>query len=208
MLPKFIPDPLIQTIHVDDLSQCILKLLSSSNNSSKIYQFAEISPISFSDYLKEIAKTRVRRFRLFVPVPISIFRLICKIMGLLNYKNSELERLESLFALQPMLTKTDLALVDIKLRNLKSGMHSSGSADKRHILMEGHTLLSYILGCNPKSSLIRDYCRAIFLFRNGKPLFLPKIFAEGVYFFAAAERSGSAGEKLYTFRKNHSPTKI
>ena len=189
LLPKFIPEPLIQTIHVDDLSQCILKIAQSKNNAAKIFHLAENNPIKFSDYLNEIAKTRVRTFRLFIPVPINLFRFIYKNINILSHHNFGLERLESLFDLPLMRTKTDLESVGIQLRPLSSGMHRSGSVDKRLILIEGYAVLSYILRCDPTSSLVREYCRAIFLLRSGKPLCLSKIFIKWPILLSIVEKN-------------------
>lgn len=174
-LPNFIPQPLIQPIHIDDLVECLIRISKSKNISSKIFQLASPSPIRFADFLNEIAKTRVRAPRLFFPIPVVLLKLFHSIANAFTQKTFGLERLQSLFTLPLMQTEMDLKVLDIQLRPLFSGMSRSGSIDRRLVLLEGYVLISYLGRTTPKGGVLRAYTRAIFSLRNGRPLNFPKI---------------------------------
>ena len=174
-LPNFIPQPLIQPIHIDDLVECLIRISKSKNISSKIFQLADPNPIRFADFLNQIAKTRVRALRLFFPIPVVLLKLAHRIANAFTQKTIGLERLQSLFTLPLMQTEMDLKALDIQLRPLFSGMSRSGSIDRRLVLLEGYALIFYIGRTTPKGGVLRAYTRAIFSLRNGKPLNFPKI---------------------------------
>lgn len=171
VVPVFVPEPLVQPVHVDDLAKVLL--LCAATQRSMVVCIAEPKGIRFSAFLQAIARGRTRRSPLAVPVPAVLVRLAARALGPGISGRLSIDRLESLFALTPMETSDDLQRLSVTLRPLSAGMSRSGSA-RRELLREGRSLLSYVLRTKPEGSLVRRYSRAIECLRTGRPLWLPQ----------------------------------
>ncbi|MDF1683865.1 MAG: sugar nucleotide-binding protein [Legionellaceae bacterium] len=166
LLPAFFPAPTIQPIHVDDLVKGLLTLIERDDVPSCALNLGSIEAISFRTFLATIARSRLYKQKAFIPCPsvvVSCFKNI-----------AQLQQLKSLFNLHPMNTKDALALLNLPLRPLSSGMHKSGSDRRRRLLKEGRVLLQYVLKERPKDVLLRRYVRAIEAVRQGTLINLPK----------------------------------
>lgn len=172
VLPAFLPAPLVQPVHVDDLVSALLKC--SSLREPAVMSIAEPNGIGFSAFLRAIARGRTRRSPLAVPVPVVVVRLATRSLGPALSARTGLDRLESLFALRMMDTAGDLERLSLRLRPLSSGMSRSGGP-RREVLREGRTLLRYILRAEPGASLMRRYTRAVESLLDGQPLHLPAL---------------------------------
>ena len=73
-----------------------------------------------------------------------------------------------------MESSSDLDVIGLKLRALSSGMHRSGSNNRRRLISEGRALLTYVLKKAPTSVLLRRYVRMVEKLRKGVPLKLPR----------------------------------
>jgi NADH dehydrogenase len=173
VLPAFLPAPLIQPIHVDDLVEGLLKLAEHPDISSGLFCFASPKPISFTYFLRTIALYRVRRRRHFVIIPVMLIKILINLSENWFHIKLNLTRLNSLFSLNPMNTANDLKVLGLKLRPLHSGMHPSGNDRRRRLIQEGMTLLTYLLKKRPNSELIRRYVCMVEKLRSGLPLNLP-----------------------------------
>lgn len=171
VLPMFIPAPQIQPIHVDDLSEGLLRIAERGDVPSAVYGLAAPQPVSFIKFLVEIARSRLRLKRFGVPVPV----IFINALGQSLRTRFGLERLRSLFDLPVMATASDLTLLGLTLRPLRSGMHPSGSDRRRRVLQEGLALLTYISKATPSSVVLRRYARVIEEMRGGAALGLPPL---------------------------------
>ncbi len=168
LLPSFIPSPLVQPIHVDDLAEGLLRIAERGDLRSGVYCLASSVPIPFSIFLAKIAKSRLRSRRVFVPVPVAVINLIAVLLGEIWRARLGLNRLRSLFNLPVMTTETDLCRIGLSLRPLAAGLHPSGSDRRRRLFLEGKALLAYVLKEQPSNSLLRRYVRAIECLRGGR----------------------------------------
>lgn len=173
-IPAFLPAPKVQPVHVDDLVVALLHCIESNNVPSSVLGVGATVPVSFADFLRTIARVRVRRFRLPIPVPVALVRLAGLVIGGRMRNKLGLDRLTSLFDLPAMDTKRDLQLLSISLRSLSSGMTRSGDSRRRSLIHEGQALMAYILKARPTSVLVRRYVRCIESIRGGQPLYLPE----------------------------------
>lgn len=180
LLPAFIPEPHVQPIHVDDLSEAILRIAERDNISPGVYCLGATVPVKFSIFLGEMAKSRLHLWRLFIPVPVFIINTLVKTLG----DRFGLERLTSLFNLADMDTRYSLNALDLELRPLRSGMHSSGTCRRRDLLFEGRSLLYYLLKKRPGIALLRRYVLTIEHLRNGYSLGLPSIYIHFPFFLS------------------------
>ncbi|MEC5216768.1 nucleoside-diphosphate-sugar epimerase [Actimicrobium sp. GrIS 1.19] len=169
ILPAFIPKAVVQPIHVDDLVQCLLRASVAAPSGATVLRVGAAQPISFTDFLRTIARSRLRLRRWFVPVPVTIALRGLSLVG----KGAQADRLRSLFALPVMDTAGDLARLQVQLRPLHSGMHRSGDDRRRRLLQEATALMSYVLRQRPPAGAARRYARAIEQLRSGLPLGLP-----------------------------------
>jgi nucleoside-diphosphate-sugar epimerase len=172
ILPAFLPAPMVQPIHVDDLSLGLLRIVERIEFGNCVVCLGSIEPVTFTEFLKAISSVRLRVTRYFVPVPAFFVSQGIRLAG----KNSSFERLRSLFDLPRMDTESDLIKLGLLLRPLDSGMHRAGDGRKRRLLIEGRALLSYVLKRKPDSSSLRNYVRSIEILREGKPIIIPKCF--------------------------------
>jgi nucleoside-diphosphate-sugar epimerase len=171
VLPMFLPAPRIQPIHVDDLVIGILKVAESSPDSiGPIVMLGSVNSISFTHFLQSIGRYRLRTLRIFIPFPSIIIRLLS---GILAKIVGGIVRLNSLFNLVEMKTKTDLDILDLNLRPLVSGLNVSGSNGRRALLMEGFAFYVYIVGAKNKKVNMRNYVRVIERLRNSVALKFP-----------------------------------
>ncbi|MBU3612862.1 NAD(P)-dependent oxidoreductase [Polynucleobacter sp. MG-27-Goln-C1] len=170
-LPLFLPGPRIQPIHVDDLVIGILKVAECSNNAiNSIVMLGSVNSISFSYFLRSVARYRLRVSRIYIPFPSIIIRYLA---GIFEKIGGGLNRLNSLFNLVEMRTENDLSFLDLNLRPLDSGLNCSGSNRRRKLLLEGLAFYSYIDGAKAKNINIRYYVRIIEKLRNAIALDLP-----------------------------------
>lgn len=172
-LPYFIKPPKIQPIHVDDLSDGILKICESTQNNNSIYCLGSPEQVSFNTFLKSICVNRLRIYRSFFPVPSFMLFLLIRALG--NFYPS-LVQLHSLFMLPRMNTEADLRSINLVLRPLNSGMHKSGDSQTREILQEGQAFGRYLFSNYYSYSFLKSYLLAIRQLNKGKPLLLPSIF--------------------------------
>jgi nucleoside-diphosphate-sugar epimerase len=173
--PAFVPAPMVQPIHVDDLAEFLLRCLTAIEQGPQLLSAGSGEPLSFTTLLGKIASCRLRRWRLPVPVPVPLIRLAGKLLPARLRARSGLERLDSLFALVPMHTREDLIRLDLRLRPLDEGLSRSGRNRRRALLVEGRALLGYVLDAKPSAALLRRYVHCIEALRAPQALVLPAL---------------------------------
>lgn len=176
ILPAFVPAPMIQPIHVNDLAEGLLSIVEHADIPSGVFCLGAPEPVSFSRFLVEIAQSRLRCWRGFVPVPVLVINALAIALGESLRTRLGLARLRSLFDLPVMDTSSDLKQLGLTLRPLCSGMHPSGNDRRRGLLREGRALLTYVLKEKPGSAVLRRYLRAVEQLREGQTLRLPNFF--------------------------------
>lgn len=176
LLPLFMPGPKIQPIHVDDLAEGLLRIAERRDMKVGVYCLAAAVPISFSEFLGGIAKSRLRCQRIFFPVPVLAINALMAFMGATWRERLGLDRLRSLFDLPAMTTAPDLHQLGLALRSLQAGLHPSGCDRRRRLLREGRALLVYISRKQPGSAVMRRYVRAIEGLCGGREFGLPGAF--------------------------------
>ena len=70
VLPRFIPHLPIRPIHVDDLAEAIVNILEGTTIVTGIMFLGAPVPVTFTRFLEAIALERVRRRRVFIPLPL------------------------------------------------------------------------------------------------------------------------------------------
>jgi nucleoside-diphosphate-sugar epimerase len=172
ILPAIVPAPRVQPIHVEDLAEGLLRIAEGNDRSGGACNLAAEVPVSFTAFLRCIAAYRLRRRRVFIPVPAVALAAVLRFSG--GDGTPQRERLRSLTELPRLATGPDLAALGLRLRSLACGMHPSGCDRRRRLLREGKALLGYVLGSRAPRELIVRYARAVERLRDGQPLTLPQ----------------------------------
>lgn len=122
IIPAFLPSPLIQPVHIDDLVRGLLKILDLKDISPSILYLGMDEPITFTFFLQAIAKYRLKKCRLFIPIPVPLMRFCIIYFGSYIHPRFGLDRLMSLFELPLMHTSSTLQLLGLSLRPLSDGL--------------------------------------------------------------------------------------
>ena len=173
ILPTFLPAPIVQPIHIDDLVTALLSCTKRAPPSS-VLCIASPQGVGFSAFLQAIACGRTRRWLLHVPIPVLLIRWSMRILGSSLNSRFGLDRLNSLFALPQMETTGDLQRLLLSLRPLSIGMTRSGQGH-RALFLEAYVLLTYVLRMKPTSALVRRYVKVVKTLRTGRALCLPEL---------------------------------
>ena len=179
ILPIFLPPKYVQPIHIVDLITGLLRLVEMKELPAGVYNLGSIEPVSFSEFIKNLSYTRLRLTRLFIPVPVFLLKFIGAFLPTNSLLQKQYIRLNSLFSLPIMETRSDLNKLNLIIRPYWSGNHASGNIRRRFLLREGKMFLSYISKDKPSSLMLRLYVRSIESLSKAKFLVLPSIF---IYF--------------------------
>lgn len=171
ILPKFVPSPQVQPIHVDDFCEGLLRVINHSALNPNVFTLASETALSFNDFLSIISKNRLRKTTILLFTPIFIIKGCMVLARQLRPKPTALERLNALFNVPLKDTQPSLSMLQLQLRPLHSGVHCSGDGRRREILREGYAFMRYILRDLPHFSLLKKYLRAVESLYGGKPLY-------------------------------------
>lgn len=189
VLPSFLPAPMVQPIHVDDLASGLIQAVE--RRSTGIISLAQDAPITFTQFLRILAREYVRAGRIFVPFPAFLLSLITPVAAAIPGA-PDLNRIQSLYATDEMRTSADLERLGLRLRRLEDGMHRGGNGQLRRQLREARVLLTYVLRQPPPSSLLRRYVNAVTaLYGADAPIAFPTIIEQFPVLIAALERAAA-----------------
>ncbi|MDB5582192.1 MAG: hypothetical protein JWR80_7368 [Bradyrhizobium sp.] len=175
VIPRFVPDPEVQPVHVDDLARGLVACALGPDVSSAIYQIAAPTPVAFSTFLRSIADVRFGRAVVGAPFPIGIIVGLAKLPGLPLSIKGAAQRLDSLAHLPPMQTTDSLAELQLQLRPLKDGLSRSGSG-RRQLIQEARTMIGYLVRGAASQDSVKRYVRVIEALYEKQPLVLAKVF--------------------------------
>lgn len=197
VLPALFPPAYVQPVHVDDLAAIVLRGALLCDGITRV---GAPEPVSFSRFLRLVARDRVRRWRPRFPVPAIGIVWLHRILGPTRSERTGISRLVSLIKLEPMETWDDLSKLGFSLRPLDSALRSK----RRILLVEARGLLRYVLRDDPPITLLRRYVRYVERVHGGTPLILPHVttlspFALRVYEHAHAridQHDGSVRSRI------------
>jgi nucleoside-diphosphate-sugar epimerase len=171
LLPELLPRPVVQPIHVDDLSAALLAACRRPDLAGGVLAAAG-DPVDFNRLLALIARHRLRVRRLHVPVPLTLLRGVLALAAPILGSRLSPARLNSLIQLPPLDARADLAALGIVLRPLTSALDRRGRGTRR-LLMEGHALARAMICVAPPPALLRRYARLLHMLGPYDALPLP-----------------------------------
>lgn len=167
LAPRFVPAPLVQPVHVDEAVEAFFSCLNRSGPA--LFRVGLPVGVPFHEFLKLLARFRLRRKLFLVPVPSGLFRKLAAVLPEPPVRGLSLSRLASLLSLPPMATADDLRQLGVSLRPLWAGLSRSGSG-RRAILEEGIAVLRYLSREPVDRGALRRYARAVISLDGGPPL--------------------------------------
>lgn len=170
--PRILPPPLVQPIHVNDLSVGLINIVEGHFASSRLFRLASDRAIPFHHFLQLIGKFRINKKITLLPVP----RFIINLAYLVLPNNKQVLQFRSLINLPLMSTANDLRDLALSLRSVPDGLFHSGDFKKRQLLLEAYSLLTYLLAERPSLSLVKRYLKASRYLALSDPLYLPPAF--------------------------------
>ena len=211
VLPSLVPAPCVQPIHVDDLCAALLTLAYREPRGGEIIQLAQHTPVALTHFLRVVARERLGKPRLFLPLPTRAATMVAHIGRKLRLFTNECEQILSLARLEPMQTDTDLLSIGQQLRPLEDGLHSNGRGRRRRFAREGHVLMRYVMRSRANTGLVRRYVRAIESTRTDgelQPLALPGLALAWPAILALYERRGGQDSMACVSGRIRAATKI
>src|SRR5262245_39767872 len=159
-LPRFVPDAPVQPIHVDDVADALIAIAFHTGRLETCYELGSPRPIGFAQFLAILARNRVRRRRLFVPVPRLALTLVWRPLG--QSAPVRLRQLESLFRMPAMPRAGEhLASLGRTLRPLEAAMPRSASMRRRVLAVEASRFYRHLGRTHAPGALVRRYVRVL-----------------------------------------------
>lgn len=174
IIPMVSPSQFVQPIHLDELCSGLLLLAQSRLSGWK--GLAGPIPVTFGNVLRSLARIGHGRHLVILPIPLSLALLGCHLTRFIpGIPTIDKERILGLVGTKPIPTRDDLAKLGLEVAPLALGI-SRSPLGRKGLLVEGNTLLCYVLGKKPSRSLLLRYVKAIRLLRHDiEPVGLPPL---------------------------------
>ncbi|MGQ0800640.1 MAG: NAD-dependent epimerase/dehydratase family protein [Pseudomarimonas sp.] len=189
LLPTLLPAPQVQPVHIDDLTQALLRASHRKDLAGRCLAIAG-PPMPFHTLLAAIATQRLRRQRLFLPLPGGLLRLMLRILRPLLGPAFSPQRFDSLLRLPRMQCEADLQTLGMTLRH-PATLLERRSGSKRRWLREAQALSCAMLGRAASFSVMRRYSRLLPRMGVVAPLDLPPILLRWPVMLAALDTPAS-----------------
>lgn len=171
VLPRLFPSPQVQPVHVEDLAQALLHAATQASPTSLI-RVGAAEPIALDSFLRALAQGMGRAQPRFIPLPAELVPLAARILDAIG-KPTLAMRMRSLVDL-PRMEVDDATITGVTLRPLQQGV-ARGHPRRRHIALEGATMLRYALGERAPVRMLLRYVRYVERMRDAYALTLPAI---------------------------------
>ncbi|MGC8915617.1 MAG: NAD-dependent epimerase/dehydratase family protein [Thermoanaerobaculum sp.] len=197
--PWFFPPLMVRLIHVEELVEAILKLsvlpraplgLVPDIGGRTVEELAKVlrrpelvprpgvyplagPPVAFSRVLQMMARYRLRRCLIPIPVPTGPFLAVLRLAGAFFPRLGDMERRLRSLRESGTASASCHTQLEVSLRDPVDGLHPSGSGRRRQLLLEGFFLLRYIFSTRPPVFFLRVYVRGVEEALGGKPLGKP-----------------------------------
>jgi len=197
LVPRLLPVPAVQPVHVDDLARALLAACSREGLAGRVIAVAG-EPVGFDALLQGIARHRVRVRRWRVPVPVFAVRLLLAVAGAVAGPRLSPARLDSLTQLPPLDPRDAATRLGVTLRPLADALDRRGGPG-RAWLREARALARALVP-DPPPSLLRRYVRLLQANGVARPLGLSEVLLARPAWLAALDqpalRRGAASGDL------------
>jgi hypothetical protein len=195
------PKTLIQPIELGEVSSAILKL-AGSELSGQI-SVASKTPITFSKFLKQVARVEFGRRLCIISVPLKLALFGCMITKWIpGIPTVDKERVLGLVGTMPMEISDQLGELGIIISDCDVPRLSSTSTGQRGLLIEANSVYRYCLGKNPSKSLLKLYIKGVMSRVNESihPVGINFMILQWPFLFRFIESFGGRGVLASRFR--------
>lgn len=170
LLPMLLPRPVVQPVHVDDVSRALLAALERRDLAGTRLSIAG-DPVPFDELLMKVAHHRLRVRRLRMPIPAFLLRGALAAASRIVGPQLSPERLDSLTGLKAVDSRPDIERLGLILTPLPQALDRRSSL-RRTLLLEGRMLARATIDW-PATGLLRRYARLLPKLGVVRPLELP-----------------------------------
>ena len=163
-IPAFLPSPRVYPIHIDDICQAIVNLVSGketghAGTKAGVFTVAQQESVSLNTFLRRLVWHRHHRHPVPIPLPSHLVTLAKAIPLVPRHLAARLDGFAQLGTRKERL-RTQCEELAIVPRPLADGLVPTGGA-RRNLLEEGLALTAYAAGGRPRPLTLRRYARAI-----------------------------------------------
>jgi nucleoside-diphosphate-sugar epimerase len=173
VLPRFVPAPRVQPLHVDDLAQVLVSAAERSDLAGELLDVATLEPVAFHEFLRTLALARFGRAPRFVPVPGFVVPFATAALRAAGAETLA-ARVASLADLPPMNVAADIARLGVPLRSLAEGVQRH-RPHRRALVAEATMMLHYMLGRRASLGTRRRYVTHVEQMSNGRAFEFPSL---------------------------------
>ncbi len=160
VVPVLWPSPRVWPLHLDDLCTTLLVLAEGKGRPGAVYEIGATQPVTMRDFLKSLARYRLRRRRLWIPIPGRLAVGAALAAGrIITPLRDRAFQLLSLTRLPPLDSTASLLELGIGMRPIPEGLGRPGSA-RRALLEEASVMIRLVLGTSVSRWSLRRYVRA------------------------------------------------
>jgi len=156
-VPRFLPEPKVQPIHVDDAAAALVNL-ALGDFAPRVYAVADPVAVPFSEFLRRIAQARYAQRPIRVPIPAAAVTAVVAVLNACGVSWNAGRQLRSLLELRPMDSGADMGALGIVPHQLEVG---ATGRTRRMLVREGRIVLRYLLGRDPGRAAVARYVRAV-----------------------------------------------
>ena len=172
ILPDLKPSPKTQPIHIQDLSNAILKLIGSirqNKTASRVFNLGMERPITFTDFLTRYSTHIMNVRRYFIPTPLILITWLLTALKITRLVSIDPNRLKSLQDVQLMDTITSLQQLGLKLNYTHKSLQTNHLTARSQIIHEAWTIFKYLYSQSPSQASLKRYTHYIEL-QNLSPI--------------------------------------
>jgi hypothetical protein len=164
----------VQPIHVSEVARALLVMAALPGPSSRKVRAVAGSPISFSAFLKALARVRHGTSLKVISLPTApVLTAVSVLARVAPAARSIKERLLGLAGTQVLASEDDMASLGISVVPLPDGLAQDEWLQRRRMLDEARSILTYVGSKAPRRKAMILYARALRV-HGGEPLLLPR----------------------------------
>ncbi len=171
VLPRFVPSPRVQPVHVADLVRALGVVAERDDLAGEVINVASPEPMAFHEFLRKLAAARFGRAPRFVSVPAVFVPVGAALLRIAGAKTLA-ARLTSLLDLPAIDAAADIARLGLPMRSLADGARRR-CPHRRALVVEATAMLCYVLGRAASLGIRRRYVRSVEQIGDGHALGLP-----------------------------------
>lgn len=162
VLPMLNPWTPVQPIHLDDLCDGLIAMLTAKKLDRRVYGLADSCSVTFGEFLSALARIKHGQRTILLPVPAGLVLMGIRVMEFVpGIRTVDRERVLGLIGIRQIESSPSLSELNLQLRSLEDGLSRSVWEQRKALISEAYALLGAVLGDKPSVSAIRRYVHVV-----------------------------------------------